>query len=120
MMELAAGASVPGAIPRAVVLPRRLIVLTASKTCLPEVEGWRVVPVSSLQDLLEGLDGVPDATPWTEWGQAPLGRVMLRRHLVARGGPRVRLVSHPIGVGLWTIDDKDSPSADAPLARYLQ
>lgn len=106
MMERVAGASVPGAIPCPVVLPRRVIVLTASKACLPDVEGWRVVPVSSLQDLLEGLDGVPDDTPWAEWGQAPLGRPLLRRRLQARGGMRVRLVSHPTQIGLRTVDDK--------------
>jgi len=39
MMELVAGASVPDAIPSPVVLPRRVIVLTASKASLPDVEG---------------------------------------------------------------------------------
>jgi len=65
-----------------------------------------VVPVGSPQDLLEGLDGVPDHTPWTEWGQAPLGRPLLHRHLQARGGMRVRLVSHPDNAGLCIVDDK--------------
>ncbi|MGX1101363.1 hypothetical protein ACSSVZ_005433 [Amorphus sp. MBR-141] len=120
MMDALVDAGVPGATPSPVFLPRRLIVLTASKACLPEVEGWRVVPVTSVQDLLVGLDGVPDDTPWTEWGQAPLGRPLLRRHLQARGGPRVRLVSHPRDAGVCTIDDEVGPSPDAPPARSLQ
>ena len=120
MMELVAGASAPGATPCPVGLPRRVIVLTASKACLPEVEGWRVVPVTSMQDLLVGLDGVPDETPWTEWGRAPLGRTMLRRHLVARGGPPVRLVSRQCDAWLYAIDDEDV-SKNAILAlRRLQ
>ena len=120
MMERVAGASAPGVTPCPVVLPRRVIVLTASKASLPDVEGWRVVPVSSLQDLLEGLDGVPDDTPWTEWGQAPLGRPLLRRHVQARGGMRVRLVSHPDNAGLWSIADGDDPLTDARPTRPLQ
>tara|TARA_R110002020_G_scaffold266483_35_gene481510 strand:- start:483 stop:851 length:369 start_codon:yes stop_codon:yes gene_type:complete len=70
-----------------------VIVLTASKAALPEVSGVRVVAVTCLQDLLLGLTGLPEGTPWTEWGSAPVGAGMLRRQLKARTrARRVRLV----------------------------
>ena len=114
------GASLPSSAPHSPVLLRHLIVLSASKVCFPEVEGRRVVPVTSMQDILVGLDGVPDDTPWTEWGRAPLGRAMLRRHLQARGGPWVRLVPRQYDPWLHAVEDEDvCKNAILPL-RCLQ
>ena len=71
----------------------QVIVLTASKAAVPIISGVRVIAVTCLQDLLLGLSGIREDTPWAEWGAAPVGAGMLRRQLKARkGSRRVRLV----------------------------
>lgn len=79
--------------PRAMDARAPVIVLTASKAAMPTVDGMRAVAVTCLQDLLLGLTGIREDTPWAEWGAAPVGAGMLRRQLKARkGSRRVRLV----------------------------
>ena len=71
----------------------KVIVLTASRAAVPTINGVRAVAVTCLQDLLLGLSGIREDTPWAEWGAAPVGAAMLRRQLKARkGSRRVRLV----------------------------
>ncbi|MDQ0314825.1 hypothetical protein [Amorphus orientalis] len=72
---------------------RPLLIVVAAPGRVPVVSGVRVVAVTSLQDCLVGLAGVPETTPWAEWDAPPRGASILRRQLKARRGRRVGLAS---------------------------